>query len=214
MNVNLQVDSAKDSVPYSRTSSTDTTTPSAGTFAAALESATSTLFASAEEERDYAATLTTRLKAAGIDTSQPISLTTDSTGAVIAKDGTADKDKIDAVFAADPALANEYRKVAGTETLRALGTVYQPYAKAYQAAGNDAARTAVWQRYQGPFRAVEAAGNELTLSDGTLTSRAVEVAQAAVASSTAAQGLPAGLVAQVERSNQDSLMDAVGGGED
>lgn len=213
MSINFQVDSTRDATSYSRTAATDTSQQGDGTFAATLLS-TSSLIASPEEERNFATNLTKRLQAAGIDTSKSIALTTDSTGAVIAKDGTADKDKIDALFAADPALANEYRKVASTETLRALGTVYQPYARDYQAAGNDATRAAVWQRYQGPFHAVEAAGNELTLSDGTLTSRAVEVAQAAVSTMSAAQGLPAGLVAQVERSNQDSLMDAVGGDTD
>jgi len=209
MNSYSRIDSTRNYSAFSQTSSPSGSKESGGSFASSLESASSALLASPEEKREYARNLTQRLKAAGIDTSKPIALTTTSTGAVVAQDGTADKDKIDALFASDPALSNEYRKISSTETLNALGTEYQPYAAAYQAAGSNDARGAVWQRYQGAFRSIEAAGNDMTLSDGTLTSRAVEIAQASAAAATTANGLPAGLVAQVERSNQDSLMAAL-----
>jgi len=212
MSISLNVDSTRTYSAYTKTSSTSKTQGTAESFAASLESASSALIASPQEKQDYARDLTRRFKEAGIDTSKPISLTTTQTGAVVAKDGTPDKEKIDALFASDPALANQYRKIASTELLQAMGTEYAPYAAAYQAAGSDAARGAVWQRYQGAFNSIEAAGNDLTLSNDTLTSRAVEIAQKSAAASTA-NGLPAQLVAQIERSNQESLMDTIGGGD-
>jgi len=207
MSVNLSVDSARGYSALPQTNRTGKTTEPEESFAATLARGSAALLATPQEKQDYARDLTQRLQAAGIDTSQPIALTTNSSGAVVAKDGTPDKEKIDALFASDYKLSNQYRKIAGTELLQALGTEYTPYAADYQAAGSDSARSAVWQRYQGTFSALEAAGNDLTLSNGKLTSRAVEMAQSSTAAATQ-NGLPATLVAQIERSNQDSLMEA------
>lgn len=176
-------------------------------FADTLDQTLAALTATPEEERAFARDLTQRFKAAGIDTSKPIELTVDSSGAVIAKDGTADKDKIDALFAGDFTLANTYRKVASTEMSHAMATEYQPYSADYQAAGSDAARGSVWRSYIGTFNAIGAAGGDLTLNNGTLSSRAEEIAEASV-EARRQNGLPAGLVAQIERSNYDSLMEA------
>ncbi|EPY02053.1 hypothetical protein [Magnetospirillum fulvum] len=211
MSVNLSVDSARGYSAFPQTNRTSKTTEPEESFADTLARGSAALLATPQEKQDYARDLTQRLQAAGIDTSNPIALTTNSSGAVVAKDGTPDKEKIDALFANDYKLANQYRKIASTELMQALGTEYTPYAADYQAAGSDAARSAVWQRYQGTFSALEAAGNDLTLSNGKLTSRAVEMAQSSAAAATQ-NGLPAKLVAQIERSNQESLMATVSGG--
>ena len=74
-----------------------------------------TLFASPAEEQSFSAELVQRLQAAGVDTSQNITLTVADDGHVEAQAATSDKGKIDAVFAADPELEKEYRKIANTE---------------------------------------------------------------------------------------------------
>lgn len=126
------------------------------------------LFATPQEEQDFATDLTSRLKAAGVDTSQPIQFQVQSDGSVVAKSGTADKDKIDAVFAADPALANEYRKIGNTEETLAIAHDEVAYEK--QAQGLDsAAQQALWQQYAGQIRGIEAQGGDLTLADAKIS---------------------------------------------
>jgi len=129
------------------------------------------LFASPQEEQTFASDLTQRLQAAGVDTSQPIALTVNSSGHVKAKDGTPDKAAIDALFAGDPALENAYKKVAGTEENKALAKEYEAYSTAYGAARNNAARGAVWQQYSGAFASIEASAANLTLVNGSLEAR-------------------------------------------
>lgn len=132
-------------------------------------SAAAQLFATPQEEQDFAADLTQRLRAAGVDTSQPIQFQVQSDGSVVAKDGTPDKQKIDAVFAADPAFANEYRKIANTEETKAIVKVELGYEQ--QAQGlSQAAQQALWQqRYAGQVSSIEAQGADLTLAGATIS---------------------------------------------
>jgi hypothetical protein len=126
------------------------------------------LFATPQEEQDYAAELTKRLRAAGVDTSQPIQFQVESDGSVVAKDGTPDKQKIDAMFAADPAFANEYRKIANTEETTAIvraELAYEDQAKDL----DTASQQALWQRYAGMINNMAAHGGELTLTGAKLS---------------------------------------------
>lgn len=130
------------------------------------------LFASPAEEQVFASDLTQRLQAAGVDTSNPIALTVDSSGHVKAKDDTPAAKAIDALFAGDPTLENTYKKIANTEETTALARTEVAFSAAYGAAGNDAMRGAVWQLYSGNFDAITADAGNLTLSDRTLKSTA------------------------------------------
>ena len=106
------------------------------------------LFATPQEEQDFATDLNNRLRAAGVDTSQPIQLQVQGDGSVVAKEGTPGKQQIDAVFAADPALANEYRKIANTEETKAIVRADLAYQNQAEDLGS-AAQSALWQRYAG-----------------------------------------------------------------
>ena len=126
------------------------------------------LFATAQEEQDYASELTSRLRAAGVDTSEAIQFQVESDGSVVAKDGTPDKQKIDAIFAADPAFANEYRKIANTEESSAIARADVAYMN--EAKDMDsAAQSALWQRYAGMINNMEAHGGQLTLAGASLS---------------------------------------------
>ena len=126
------------------------------------------LFATPQEEQDYASELTKRLRAAGVDTSQSIQFQVESDGSVVAKDGTPDKQKIDAIFAADPAFANEYRKIANTEESSAIARADLAYMN--EAKNMDSAsQSALWQRYAGMICNMEAHGGDLTLAGASLS---------------------------------------------
>jgi hypothetical protein len=89
-----------------------------------------------------------------------VNLTVDSRGIVEAACGEPEKAKIDAVFAADPGFANEYRKIANTRELQAVAEEYQAYSEAFSAATTDAGRAEVWRRYSSYISAIgERAGN-------------------------------------------------------
>jgi hypothetical protein len=133
-----------------------------------LSSSLDSLFATPEEERNYASALTDRLRNAGINVSKGVELTTDAQGHVVAKAGTPDKDKIDALFANDYDLANEYRKIASTESLKASAKEYEYYSRDYSAAKGATAQAAVWGRYSGIFDTIGGAGGDMTLSGGEL----------------------------------------------
>ena len=126
------------------------------------------LFATPQEEQDFAAELSQRLKDAGVDTSQPIQFQVQSDGSVVAKRGTPDKQKIDAVLAADPAMANEYRKIANTEETLAIVRKEVAYDNAAQGMGS-AAQSALWQRYSGQISSIEAKGGDLTLAGANIS---------------------------------------------
>jgi hypothetical protein len=126
------------------------------------------LLATPQEERDFASDLTRRLSAAGVDTSQPIQLQVQSDGSVVAKDGTPNKQEIDAVFAADPDLSNEYRKIANTEEITAIARVQAEYQRKAKDL-DSAAQSALWQRYAAIISSMQAHSGELTLKNGQLS---------------------------------------------
>jgi len=126
------------------------------------------LFATPQEEQDYASELTKRQRAAGVDTSQSIQFQVESDGSEVAKDGTPDKQKIDALFAADPAFANEYRKIANTEESSAIARADLGYMN--EAKDMDSAsQSALWQRYAGMISNMEAHGGDLTPAGASLS---------------------------------------------
>ncbi|CCE07147.1 hypothetical protein BRAS3843_20003 [Bradyrhizobium sp. STM 3843] len=139
-----------------------TSSPSAAS-PTVLGSDLSLLFASPQEEQAFASDLSRRLQAAGVDTSHAINLTVGSDGEVKAETGTKDADKIDAVFAADPAFANEYRKIANTELSNAIGRQLADYMKT-----NSNGHDAIWQAYANNIATIKGEAGELSLNGGTL----------------------------------------------
>jgi|GEM_PF-4777865 len=133
------------------------------------------LSVSDEERQAYISDLTDKLKAAGVDTSKDISFTVTNDGHVVAKDGTPDKDKIDAVMQANPDYENEYRKISNCDELQAMGRVQRHYVVDYQNAKTDDQKEAVWERYKAQFDRISAAAANMTLSGGSLTSAATSM---------------------------------------
>jgi hypothetical protein len=129
------------------------------------------LFATQDEERTFTAELTRRLNAAGVDTSKPINLTVDSTGKVLAADGTPDKDKIDAVFAADPSLRDEYGKIANTVEANAVASKVSQY---MTATGSDPDGS-IWNKYAAEIAQITGQASKLSLDDGELDFDGVNV---------------------------------------
>lgn len=144
----------------------------AGRIAGGVELLSQPLLATPEEIAQLGRDITDRLRSAGIATDGDIRLECGGDGHVRAKDGTPDKERIDALFAADPELENQYRKVQSTLELNAMARVSESYVADYQAAKDDDERASVWSRYHSLMNQVSAAGATMTLSGGTLTSGA------------------------------------------
>lgn len=121
------------------------------------------LFATPAEEQSFSDEVTKRLNAAGVDTSQSISFSVGSDGHVRANAGTKDADKIDAVFANDPALENEYVKISDTEIGNTIASQMMAYMKT-NSNGNDA----ISNSYYGTVSNIEKEAGEITLSDGKM----------------------------------------------
>jgi hypothetical protein len=144
----------------------------AGRIAGGVQLLSQPLLATPEEIAQLGRDNTDRLRTAGIATDGDIKLECGADGHVRAKDGTPDKDRIDALFAADPELENQYRKVQSTLELNAMARVSASYVADYQAAKDDDERASVWSRYHSLMNQVSAAGATMTLSGGALTSGA------------------------------------------
>lgn len=67
----------------------------------------------------------------GITLEPPVELTTDSLGAVRVKGDHPDKERIEQLFADNPDLANDFRKVGGLTGLVEAGNEYLEFSKAY-----------------------------------------------------------------------------------
>ena len=129
------------------------------------------LFSTEDEEQAFSADITQRLQAAGVDTSKSIDFTVDGAGHVHAKDGTPDKDKIDAIFAADPGLENSYRKIANTAEANAAGKQIDSYLKAAQSDSG----SADWQLYASQIEQFKNQADHLSLQDGELAFNGVGI---------------------------------------
>lgn len=126
------------------------------------------LFATAEETAAFNAELAARLRAIGVDANRPVSLYVDGMGNVKAAEGEPRKGSIDSLFAADPAFANQFRKISNTEELKAVAQEYEAYQAAYGAARGDVARTNVWREYSAYIAAIGASYGKLTFVNGRL----------------------------------------------
>lgn len=76
-------------------------------------------------------TLGNRFRAAGVDTSRSLDLDVDAAGAVRVTNDHPDKDKIEAMFADDQALADQFREVLALQQLVSAGQQHVAFAKAY-----------------------------------------------------------------------------------
>ena len=72
-------------------------------------------------------------RAAGIDTAQPIDLRSDSQGHVRVVNDHPDKEKIEALFADDPELANQFRGLSAMAALLKAAEEHAEFARAYEA---------------------------------------------------------------------------------
>lgn len=148
--------------------------PSAAGASSTVLNSSVSLFATPEEEQDFSAGLTSRLKAAGVDTSQPIDFVVQADGSVVAAAGTPGKAQIDAVFAKDPALANEYRKIANTEETSAIAKAEVNYMAQAKNTGS-AEQATLWQQCSGLIDRIKAVGSTLTLDGGEMRSACSEM---------------------------------------
>ena len=76
--------------------------------------------------------LSNRFRDAGIDTSQPVDLVVDSRGNVRTAGDHPDKDRIEALFAEDAELANEFRQLSATAELKKAVEEHLEFARAYE----------------------------------------------------------------------------------
>jgi hypothetical protein len=67
-----------------------------------------------EKSADFQKEVNLRLTSMGVDTSQPLDLNTDANGRVKVVGDHPDKDKIEAMFADDPELSNQFRQISST----------------------------------------------------------------------------------------------------
>ncbi|MBE0533796.1 MAG: hypothetical protein IH626_23475 [Rhodospirillales bacterium] len=75
--------------------------------------------------------LGSKFRAAGIDTSRAVNLKVDAAGRVRVANDHPDKEKIEALFADDPELANEFRRVLGLQELVTASEKHLEFAAAY-----------------------------------------------------------------------------------
>lgn len=127
-----------------------------------------------QEKSAFAAELMRRLAEAGVPTSDDIQFETDSRGRVRAMAGTPNKAKIDAVFAADPALESAYRKIATTEELKAQVREMSRYTFAAASAAGKAERDALWRHYSAIFASMMAVRGQLVLTERSVESLAFD----------------------------------------
>lgn len=85
-------------------------------------------------------------RAAGIDTTHPIDLRSDSQGHVRVTNDHPQKEKIEALFADDPELANQFRGLSAVAALLKAAEEHAAFVRAYEADPE-----AVLRRYEQPF---------------------------------------------------------------
>ena len=86
-----------------------------------------------EISTDLQGVLGNKFRTAGIDTSKPIDLETDSHGNVRVANDHPDKEKIEQIFADDPALANDFRGVQSLQSLVSAAEKHLEFIEAYAA---------------------------------------------------------------------------------
>lgn len=123
-----------------------------------------------EETADLAADLDRRLRASGIDTGIPVTLTVRGNGTIGVAGDHPQRQAIERLFADDPELANRYRKVAGDNHMIATAQLASRFHQAWYDCKDDEEREKVWLRYRGLFNRLQSVAGQMTLSGGTLSS--------------------------------------------
>lgn len=85
-----------------------------------------------EQSAAFQKELGNRFRAAGVDTSRPIDLTADAEGQVRVANGHPEKDRIEALFAEDPELSNQFRLLSASASLLKAIENHGEFTKAYQ----------------------------------------------------------------------------------
>lgn len=127
-------------------------------------------FATAQDVADFSKSFAQKLHAAGIDSGTSVQLQFNAQGHVEAAGNSPDKAKIDAIFAEDPELEDQYRNIACTEANNAEARQVAAYQQAYSVASDDEDRSEVWFKYQSVFKGIRAQEGNMTFSAGRLMS--------------------------------------------
>lgn len=98
---------------------------------ASLESFDSSPQAFQENSAAFQAELGKRFRAAGLDDTRPLDLTVDAEGAVRVANDHPDKDRIEALFAGDPDLSNQFRHLSASASLQKAIEEHVAFAEAY-----------------------------------------------------------------------------------
>ncbi|HYG86495.1 MAG TPA: hypothetical protein VD978_09575 [Azospirillum sp.] len=124
----------------------------------------------------FAEELQERLSAAGIDTSVPVTFDVGADGSVLVRGEHPQKEAIERLFADDPEFANRYRMIASGNALAATFHVASRYVIDWNEADDDKERHSVWERHVAFNQNLERVSGQLTLSGGSLTSPATQMA--------------------------------------
>ena len=101
-----------------------------------------------EKAADFQSEVSERLTAMGIDATQTLDLTTDSEGNVVVANDHPDKEKIEAMFADDPELSNDFRQISSTGSLIKACEAHVEFAADY-AEDPEAAVAKHWHLFSG-----------------------------------------------------------------
>ncbi len=125
----------------------------------------------------FAEELQHRLSAAGIDTSVPVMLDVKkSDGSIVVRGEHPQKEAIERLFAEDPALAERYNMIAKDNAFAATIPAHSRYVIDWNDADDDKERESVWRRQVAFEQSVKGVAGQLTLSGGSLTSTATQMA--------------------------------------
>jgi hypothetical protein len=120
------------------------------------------------------------LRAQGIDTNSEITLTTGYNGAISVVGEHPQKQGIEALFFANPALGDEYRKISSDNDMVAMGKLTSEYSKRWSAAANDSQRQGVFNYFAGLFDQAKRLGGQMTLDKDMLSSASLRYSNSMV----------------------------------
>lgn len=117
-----------------------------------------------------------QLDTAGVQSDEPVMLTVDEGGKVIAAEENEDADVIETVFQENPDLAQDFRQVAQAQHWAALNETASTYVNTLYGTDNSQHRTAISAHFRQVFEQVSQTPATMSLSVTGLNSLSVEVA--------------------------------------
>jgi len=132
----------------------------------------------AQQVRTFSAFFRSRMRAAGIDSSQTFTITTDACGHFSVQGTGETPSKVQALLNQDPELAYAYRSIQANCGEAAEFEVGCRYSRAWKKAVTDRARFLVYTQYKSLFEKVDALSDHLDFRNGEFSSPAMAWAQA------------------------------------